>query len=423
MNKKNVVALVLTVFFFGFIKGQSVDTLDLNWEPSVHFGTYGQRTVVVNDTLWHFGGLLRYGIPFGYDYEDYSFMEYKAPDNGYWRVDTTKIIFRRYFNAESYNGKIYIFGGIGSEQYTQYLVEDVEIFDPSTGTITYGTPLPYPRRAGGSAVYNGKIYLVGGESSTGYSDRLDIYDINTNTWTSGASLPIATETEAVYYDGKIYVIGGYDGGVHDEVFEYDINADTWTQIGVAPSSVSAHKMAAYNGLIFVIGDYGVLDRLWVYNIADGSWTEYSSNIIGRRHTSLAISGDKLYIIAGNSKLDGVYQYYRVVQSIDLSPFLSVSGQSDFLPKAFELDQNYPNPFNPVTNIDFTLHQDGDVKLKVYDLLGKQVQELYNGFKKSGSHTIQWNGKTQNGEFASSGEYIVVIEMNGNILTKKMILIK
>ena len=127
-----------------------------------------------------------------------------ATGNKYWSIDTTKTMSRRYGNAESYNGKIYIFGGwVGGNSY----LEEVEIFDPSPRTISYGSPLPYPRRNSGSTQYNGKLYLVGGYNSGSYSDRLDIYDIYSDSWSSGASLPIAMQSEAVYYDGKIYEIG------------------------------------------------------------------------------------------------------------------------------------------------------------------------------------------------------------------------
>ena len=85
------------------------DTLTLDWEPTVNYGTAGQRTVLVNDTLWHIGGRFDYGIPFGYHYSDFSFIEYKSPEVDYWEIDTVKTLFRWFHNAESYNVNIYIF--------------------------------------------------------------------------------------------------------------------------------------------------------------------------------------------------------------------------------------------------------------------------------------------------------------------------
>jgi len=52
-----------------------------------------------------------------------------------------------------------------------------------------------------------------------------------------------------------------------------------------------------------------------------------------------------------------------------------------LPKEFQLYQNYPNPFNPVTTIPFTLAGDGKVTLKVYDMLGRTMATLMDGYAK------------------------------------------
>lgn len=419
MKVKSLILSILLVTTNNFVNAQITnESLTLNWEASVHYGTYGQRTVVVNDTLWHLGGRFNYGYPFGYNYYDYSFVEYIAPSDNYWSIDTTKILYRRYLNVESYNGNIYIFGGVGMGY-----PEVIEIFDPTTRSISYGSPLPYPRSNSGSAQYNGKLYLVGGENSDGYSDRLDIYDIDSDSWSTGTSLPVAMETEAVYYDSKIYVIGGYDGTVHDEVFEYDIASDSWSQIGTTPEPVSAHKLAVYQGYIFIVGDYNDLDRIMRYNVSDGSWTIYDSNYIGRRHASTVIRNDKLYIVGGNSSYDGIYQYYRIVQSIDLSSIVVINSPNDNLPKDFELNQNFPNPFNPTTTITFNISQSGNVRLIIYNVLGEQIREIVNGYQLPGEYSVQWDGKNDIGNYVSSGEYLYTIEMEGNIIAKKMLLLR
>jgi hypothetical protein len=85
---------------------------------------------------------------------------------------------------------------------------------------------------------------------------------------------------------------------------------------------------------------------------------------------------------------------------------------------FELNQNYPNPFNPVTTIQFSLPQSGNVKLSVYNLLGEQVTELVDEFKESGVHAINFNASELN-----SGLYIYKLETNGFVQSKKMTLIK
>lgn len=85
---------------------------------------------------------------------------------------------------------------------------------------------------------------------------------------------------------------------------------------------------------------------------------------------------------------------------------------------FSLSQNYPNPFNPVTNIKFSIPQSGDVTLKVYDMLGKQVAELVNGYKPSGSYIVDFNGSN-----LPSGVYFYRLEAKDFTDVKKMVLVK
>ena len=416
---KNIVYIIIIIFCLLSKIISQTDTLTLKWEPTVNYGNAGQRTVLVNDTLWHIGGRSNHGIPFGYHFSDFSFVEYKSTENDYWNIDTVKTLFRVFINAESYNGNIYIFGGNGYGEYP----EEMEIFNTASKSISYGSPLAYPRKSSGSVLHNGKIYLIGGYDGSP-SDRVCIYDINDDSWSAGAPLPIAMETEAVYYEGRIIVIGGYsyNNGVHDEIFEYDISSDSWSQIGTTPAPVSAHKLEIYQNHIFVIGDYVDLNLLWKYNISDNSWVDYHSNYFGRRHTSTVIHDNKLHIIAGNSKLDDVYQRYNIVQSIDLSHFLTI-GNTTTLSNSFELNQNYPNPFNPTTTINYSINKSGKIRILIFDMLGKQVKSLVNKNTIAGNHQVLWNGKNDSGKTLPSGQYYCMIEMDGITKSRKMIFLK
>ncbi|MBK8553832.1 MAG: T9SS type A sorting domain-containing protein [Ignavibacteria bacterium] len=92
--------------------------------------------------------------------------------------------------------------------------------------------------------------------------------------------------------------------------------------------------------------------------------------------------------------------------------------SSSIPSQFELSQNYPNPFNPSTTIKFALPVAGDVSLKVYDRLGKEVAELADGFRNAGTYEINFDASQ-----LSSGIYFYKLSANGMINTKKMTLIK
>jgi len=91
--------------------------------------------------------------------------------------------------------------------------------------------------------------------------------------------------------------------------------------------------------------------------------------------------------------------------------------------SFKLDGNYPNPFNPFTTIRFKLPQDQKVSIKIYNVLGEKVRELFSGEMRKGENEILWNGENDNGFAVPSGVYIYRIESDGNVLSSKMILQK
>ena len=66
-----------------------------------------------------------------------------------------------------------------------------------------------------------------------------------------------------------------------------------------------------------------------------------------------------------------------------NPPLVVAGGQDPVPKEFTLSENYPNPFNPTTTIEFTVHDNGRATLKVYNIVGQLVAELFNGETQAG----------------------------------------
>ena len=85
---------------------------------------------------------------------------------------------------------------------------------------------------------------------------------------------------------------------------------------------------------------------------------------------------------------------------------------------FNLSQNFPNPFNPSTMIKYSVPKESNVKIKVYDILGRMVQELVNENKPGGYHEVEFNGS-----ILASGVYFYQIQSGDFVDTKKMILLK
>jgi hypothetical protein len=95
-----------------------------------------------------------------------------------------------------------------------------------------------------------------------------------------------------------------------------------------------------------------------------------------------------------------------------------SAGSSLLPETFSLQQNYPNPFNPTTTITFALPKASRVILVVYDISGRQVVELANGWREAGTHEVTFNGSA-----LASGIYLCRIQAGNFSAVRKMVLMK
>ncbi len=89
-----------------------------------------------------------------------------------------------------------------------------------------------------------------------------------------------------------------------------------------------------------------------------------------------------------------------------------------LPKVFALEQNFPNPFNPSTVIAFSLPKQGLVSLRVFNILGQEVETLVDNVLPAGVHTVTWNADRK-----ASGVYFYRLLFDGQVLTRKMTFLK
>ena len=102
--------------------------------------------------------------------------------------------------------------------------------------------------------------------------------------------------------------------------------------------------------------------------------------------------------------------------------------SEEIPTQTQLLANYPNPFNPETWIPFELHQNTNVSLTIYDLLGDQIRRIDLGHTLAGKHinkdqSIYWDGRSDTGEKVSTGTYFYTIQTDEYSATRKMVILK
>jgi hypothetical protein len=98
--------------------------------------------------------------------------------------------------------------------------------------------------------------------------------------------------------------------------------------------------------------------------------------------------------------------------------LSAVNDNSTIPQKFALEQNYPNPFNPSTIINFSLAKSGQVKLSVYDILGREVALLVNERTEAGVHEVKFEGAN-----LASGVYFYRLQAGDFVASKRLLLLK
>jgi len=162
-------------------------------------------------------------------------------------------------------------------------------------------------RAAGCSPDGNVLYVFGGQDGSTFTvlTSVQMYDPGTNTWTARADMPVALmnmEAEAV--GGKIYIVGGYDGGSHtNNLLIYDIAGNSWSQT-TWPNSRTP-MTAAYGGKIYAFGgNPGPSNETWMYDPATAIWTNLSAPMPTAASYGAAITvGDYIYVIGGAATND------------------------------------------------------------------------------------------------------------------------
>lgn len=218
------------------------------------------------------------------------------------------------------SGMIFAVGGLES---CQSQVTSVEEYNPSTGAVTPKAPVPTASYAPGAAsTADGRIYVMGGclppsadpgGPPAAILPTVQIYDPQTNTWSSGRSMPVPRyQFPAITApDGKIYAIGGTDGEREwNRVDVYDPQTDSWVQ--AAPMPTARRCLAAVwavNNTIYALGGLSGVSSLAtveIYDLTSSTWTSGTPLGVGRWYLAAAALGSKIYSCGGYQRI-GPYQ--------------------------------------------------------------------------------------------------------------------
>ncbi|MDZ7269840.1 MAG: alpha-amylase family glycosyl hydrolase [candidate division KSB1 bacterium] len=190
----------------------------------------------------------------------------------------------------------------------------------------------------------------------------------------------------------------------------DHNGLTVVNFAAAQKSVTLDLTAAnllkFTGGLLAGGTYYLND---LYN--DTQQT-VSGAALAAVNVTLPASGTAIFVIS------------KEAERVQLPPITSVvENPGGDWPAVFALSQNYPNPFNPATKIVYDLPQAGHVTIRIFDVLGREVVTLFDGWQPAGRHSLLWQGRDAAGHPAGSGIYLLRVEAGENMAVKKMLLAK
>jgi N-acetylneuraminic acid mutarotase len=191
------------------------------------------------------------------------------PATNQWETLAPMSVARQGVATAVVNGKLYAIGGNG--------LSSVEIYDPQTGQWAAGPALPSEVSHGTAITLGGKILLVGGNNSANQPiNQVLELDPATNEWNQKAPMPMARHAvKLIHLDDMVWAIGGYDGSTQlDKVEIYDVANNSWT---TSPSlSTPRNWSSAWvsNGRIYVAGGHNgaYLNSIEAYDPATNQWT-------------------------------------------------------------------------------------------------------------------------------------------------------
>ncbi|MBN2571047.1 MAG: T9SS type A sorting domain-containing protein, partial [Ignavibacteriales bacterium] len=233
--------------------------------------------------------------------------------------------------------------------------------------------------------------------------------------------------------GAIISWTDYRTGITADIYTQRVNstgAVQWTATGVTICTAAGDQIHSQlvsdgnNGAYITWEDHrnaGNSD-IYVQRIASDAALNWSAN--GFAICTAGNDQQKPMIVSnGDFGALVVWQDYRSGDNFDIYiNFLDTAGtevQNEKInPIEFSLSQNYPNPFNPTTTINYSLAENSVVKIKIFDLLGREIAFLVNEEKAAGTYSVKFDASN-----LTSGIYFYKLITANFSITKKMMLIK
>jgi hypothetical protein len=166
--------------------------------------------------------------------------------------------------------------------------------------------MPTARSGLAVAVYQNKIYTIGGETAGGVTGVMEKYDVATNDWTTLKPKPLpVTDIKAAVIGGQIYIPGGRlaSGELTNVLESYDLGQNLWKKHSELPIALSGYALVAYEGKLYMFGGWDgqrFLASTYEYDPEQDTWTVRSPMPTARAFAGAAIAGGSIYVIGGTA---------------------------------------------------------------------------------------------------------------------------
>ena len=232
------------------------------------------------------------------------------------------------------------------------------------------------------------------------------FDFCSSTWRDVAVIFKVDFNNTAWENVRPVDVVGVDGTPNfDDTFNWNVpSLNTLRDNGVAPDAVAGDKV--YTGrVVFPAGSTQNVEYKYLFND--------DFECIGESNRTFSLNPDSFDAAASPQVLS--VDVFQVCPNASPVPPVRTAD--------LVLGQNNPNPFNPKTEISFAVAHEGRGSLRIFNLRGELVRTLHDGVFAAGEQSMAWDGRGDNGVLVGSGVYLYRLEVGGQALSRRMMLLK
>ncbi len=299
-----------------------------------------------------------------------------------------------------------------------------------------------------------RLYFAGWGGYGSWDIWKSEFDTVTNDWGPAYNMgPVVntTDDDSYLYEVNKDTIFTTSGIGHPDLFAYNNNLGTWAKIDsfwyhqIGGARMSGLSLTKNNkkmyfgkkrweeawGYDLCVTYWDPLIKYWgnTYYLNINTQTSLVNNIykggvefypwISENGKMMLFASNRNVPVLSNDNSTKIFISYLLIDE-NGDTVTTVNDNNTAQIKSFRLEQNYPNPFNPSTTIKYTVANEGNVKIIIYDSIGRKITELLNEYKTKGEYKVKFDAQKYK---LASGTYYYQLINNNDYLVKKMILTK